>query len=200
MLQAGSCAAQLSLPGLEAKATDALFFAICPDSAAATGALTIAERCRKECGLEARPFVSSRLHVSLLGVGEYAGLPRDVVARGQEAAAGVVAASFEISFDRAGSFNGLACNWPLVLFADRSSTALKALRRSLAQLLARAGLRARGQNAYTPHITLLYDARWVEARAVEPIAWTARDFVLIHSLVGQGRHIVLGRWPLCGGA
>jgi RNA 2',3'-cyclic 3'-phosphodiesterase len=199
MLQAGSFTAQLSLPGLEAKATDGLFFAILPDVAASGGTLNIAERWRDEYGLEGRPFASHRLHVSLLGVGEYAGLPRDVVARGHEAVAGIAAAPFEIRFDRIGSFNGVPGNWPLVLFADRAATALKALRRSLAQTLARAGLRARGRRAYTPHMTLLYDARWIEAQAVEPISWTAREFVLVHSLLGRGRHIVLGRWPLRGG-
>jgi 2'-5' RNA ligase len=31
---------------------------------------------------------------------------------------------------------------------------------------------------------------------VAPIAWRAREFVLVHSLLGQTRHIPLARWPL----
>jgi 2'-5' RNA ligase len=49
---------------------------------------------------------------------------------------------------------------------------------------------------FTPHLTLLYDNRYVEGRDVEPIAWSVREFVLIHSVLGKTRHIHLGRWPL----
>jgi 2'-5' RNA ligase len=47
-------------------------------------------------------------------------------------------------------------------------------------------------------MTLLYDDRSVAEQAVETIGWTAREFVLVHSLLGQTRHIPLGRWPLRG--
>ena len=50
----------------------------------------------------------------------------------------------------------------------------------------------------TPHVTLLYDDVLVEERAVEPIRWTVREFVLVHSLLGQTRHVPLARWPLGG--
>jgi 2'-5' RNA ligase len=38
----------------------------------------------------------------------------------------------------------------------------------------------------------------VARRAIEPITWTVNEFVLVRSLVGQGRHEVLARWPLHG--
>jgi 2'-5' RNA ligase len=38
----------------------------------------------------------------------------------------------------------------------------------------------------------------LEARAVEPIRWTVREFVLVHSLLGQTRHVPLARWSLGG--
>jgi 2'-5' RNA ligase len=47
-----------------------------------------------------------------------------------------------------------------------------------------------------PHVTLLYRRAAAFKRAVDPICWTATDFVLIHSIVGAHRHIELGRWPL----
>jgi RNA 2',3'-cyclic 3'-phosphodiesterase len=198
MLLANSVAAQLSLPGLDAAPTDRLFFAIRPDPLGAHRATEIAGRLRSQHALEGKPFGMRRLHVSLHFLGAYAGLPRDIVARGCDAAASLVAAPFEISFDRAGSFAGGAGQHPLVLFARRAPASLIELRRAIGEVAARAGLRGRGPRTYTPHMTLLYDARSIEGCAVEPVSWTAREFVLIHSLVGRGRHIALGCWPLDG--
>jgi 2'-5' RNA ligase len=45
-------------------------------------------------------------------------------------------------------------------------------------------------------MTLLYDRRAVAERPVEPIRWRVRGLVLLRSLVGQGRHQVLARWPI----
>jgi len=47
-------------------------------------------------------------------------------------------------------------------------------------------------------VTLLYDDVLVQERAVEPIRWTVSEFVLVHSLLGQTRHIPLARWSLGG--
>lgn len=49
---------------------------------------------------------------------------------------------------------------------------------------------------FTPHVTLLYDDRSVAPQAIEPIAWTVREFVLVHSLLGRTEHRILGRWSL----
>jgi len=61
--------------------------------------------------------------------------------------------------------------------------------------LAKAGVGARQS---TPHLTLLYDARRVAEQPITRIGWTMREFVLVHSLLGQKRYIPLGKWPLCG--
>jgi RNA 2',3'-cyclic 3'-phosphodiesterase len=50
--------------------------------------------------------------------------------------------------------------------------------------------------AFTPHVTLAYDPQEVPLQAIEPIRWVVSEFVLVHSLIRQTRHIVLGRWPL----
>jgi hypothetical protein len=31
---------------------------------------------------------------------------------------------------------------------------------------------------------------------VETVGWSVREFVLVHSLLGQTRHVLLARWPL----
>jgi 2'-5' RNA ligase len=46
---------------------------------------------------------------------------------------------------------------------------------------------------------MLYDGRLVAGQPVEPIRWVVREFVLVHSLLGQTRHEVLGRWALRDG-
>jgi 2'-5' RNA ligase len=43
---------------------------------------------------------------------------------------------------------------------------------------------------------LLRDQLRAKPLRVNSIVWTVRDFVLIHSLLGQTKHVHLGRWPL----
>jgi 2'-5' RNA ligase len=45
---------------------------------------------------------------------------------------------------------------------------------------------------------LLYDDHRIPDQPVEAISWIVREFVLVCSLHGQGRHIPLARWPLRG--
>jgi hypothetical protein len=47
-------------------------------------------------------------------------------------------------------------------------------------------------------IPLLYDSRVVRELRIEPILVDVRDFVLVHSMIGQQKHIELARWPLRG--
>jgi 2'-5' RNA ligase len=46
------------------------------------------------------------------------------------------------------------------------------------------------------HMTLAYGGDDVSEPLAEPVHWVAHEVVLVHSLVGQGRHLQLGRWPL----
>ena len=77
-----------SAPRPNADAMD-LFFAILPALAAATQPRTdLARRLRDEHGLRGKPLATERLHVSLLGLGEYAGPScTGIVAVASEAAA-----------------------------------------------------------------------------------------------------------------
>ena len=52
------------------------------------------------------------------------------------------------------------------------------------------------ERSFTPHLTLLWADRCVEAYPIAPITWTVRDFVLVLSLPGQSRHIHVGHWQL----
>ena len=187
---------QLSLPGLAAAPTDRLFFALLPEPPAAVQAGEITEALRTPCGLTGKALPPRRLHVSLHHVGDFAGLPKEVVARAQEVGEGLRQAGFPIRFDRAGSFRNRRRAMPLVLRGGSGVIPLIAFQDALGKAMARHAFRHVPSNHYTPHMTLLYDTRYVEAREVTPVEWTAKDFVLIHSFIGKSKYETLGRWAL----
>jgi 2'-5' RNA ligase len=63
----------------------------------------------------------------------------------------------------------------------------------LGAALTRSGLRRVTNTNFTPHVTLLYDARSVDEHPIQPIDWTVTEVVLIRSMKG---HAYLGRWLL----
>lgn len=50
--------------------------------------------------------------------------------------------------------------------------------------------------AFTPHMTLLRDEQLLPEQPIDPIVWTARKFVLVHSLLGRTTHHHLAHLPL----
>jgi 2'-5' RNA ligase len=81
-----------------------------------------------------------------------------------------------------------------VLRSQAGSESLIAFQQALGAAMLRAGLRP--DRSFTPHVTLLYDDALVTETPIEPIRWTVGELVLVHSLLGQTRHIPLARWPL----
>ncbi len=192
---------QLAFPGFGADVapTDRLLFAIFPSAEAAAQADGVAQSLRQALGLAGRPLAVDRLHVTLHHLGDYVGLPNGVVEAARQAAAAVTAAPFEVVFDRAASFASRPGGNPFVLQGEPGGLAeLSAFRRDLGEALARVGLGRWAKPQFTPHMTLLYDDKVVEARPVEPVRWTVGEFVLVHSLLGKTRHIPLARRPLNG--
>jgi 2'-5' RNA ligase len=99
------------------------------------------------------------------------------------------------------SFAGSPKNKPFVLRGnernDGGLAALTGFQKAFYLAMCRAGLQGpRSTAKFAPHVTLMYDSQGVPEQAVEPIRWSAHDFVLVHSLLGQTRHIHLGRWPI----
>ena len=193
---------QSSLPGFGAvpqQPTDRLFFAIFPDANASARIAQLAQQLRGEHELHGRPLAPERFHVTLHHLGDYAGVPRDVVAMADKAATAVTTmAPFEVAFDRVASFSSAPRNRPFVLRGGDGVAALMEFQQALGMAMKKAGLGRWAKPGYTPHVTLLYDDRSVAEQAVETISWTAREFVLVHSLLGQTRHVALARWPLRG--
>lgn len=178
------------------KITDRLFFAIFPDAACAARIARLAQDLRLQLGLNGNPFRTERFHVTLNFLGDFSGVPHDVVAMAATAAAAVATAPFEVAFDRASSFGGKSGGRPFVLRGGEGIAALTRFQRALGVSLTKAGLAAEKERHYTPHLTLLYDDRTIAERAVETIRWTVHEFVLVHSLLGRSQYTPLERWPL----
>jgi RNA 2',3'-cyclic 3'-phosphodiesterase len=173
-----------------------LFFSIFPDALTAFRIAQIARRCRRDLGLRGEPLAASRLHISLQYLGRYLEMPETVVAKARAAAARVRMPPFAVMLDRAISFSGRADNYPLVLLGDDGVVGLRMLYRSLGAQMRKVGLRARSD--FTPHMTLIYDSRRIDEEPIEPICWTVGELVLVQSLIGETKHVRLGRWPLRG--
>jgi 2'-5' RNA ligase len=189
-------AEQLSFSGFEPPRTDRLFFAIQPDPRAAGRTEAIANALRDKCGLAGKPLTPKRLHVSLYHLGDYAGLPGDIIVKAGKAAAAVAEAPFGVAFDSALSFSRKRGKLPLVLGGGDSLMLLAGFHHALGEAMARNGLGRFVPSGFTPHMTLLYDSRYVAARQIEPVTWTVREFVLIHSLLGRTKYVPLARFPL----
>jgi len=187
---------QASFPGFApAAATDRLFLAVFPDPATVAQLSALAAGQCARHGLRGKPLLPERLHVTLLHLGDWAGLPPGVVDATMKAAARVRAAPFDVAFDRVASFDGRRDKLPFVLRAEGGNAPLRAFQADLETQLREAGVAPAGIG-FEPHVTLAYDARKVAAEAVSPIRWRVDEFVLVHSLLGKTRHVRLGRWPL----
>jgi 2'-5' RNA ligase len=177
--------------------TDSLFFAIYPDAAAAARIAQLALGLNIEHGLTGKPAGTDRFHVTLHHLGAFAGLPEDIVARAKEAASKVPMPPVDVTFDRVSSFPGRRNKKPFVLRsgADANAIALHDFQQTLGIALQTAGLAVKVNSRFTPHVTLLYDERHLGEQRVEPIRWTAHEFVFVRSLLGRSQYVQLARWP-----
>jgi RNA 2',3'-cyclic 3'-phosphodiesterase len=187
------------LPGLQFNPElDLLFFAL---RVAAESAVRVVQLCDRLCHqneLRGPRIATDLLHVTLRGVGAYDGLPNFIVERACEAGAAVSTPPFPLMFDRAMSFNGGRGKRPLVLCPSYDLAGLFKLHFVLGEAMKRARIGRHLRSHFAPHMTLLCDGRGVRELPIEPILMNVRDFVLVHSIIGQHKHIELARWPLRG--
>lgn len=168
-----------------------------PDDTAAQSAQALSLRLCREQGIKPRADAIKRFHVTLFHVGDFNGLPDATLAQACKAAALVQAEPFQIRFDRVASFRGAPRRLPVILLGHDEAGALGGFHAKLEAQMHRAGLVEPGtRRRFTPHMTLLYGHQAVQEQGIEPIGWLAKEFVLIRSLIGQGRYIVLDRWAL----
>jgi 2'-5' RNA ligase len=184
-------------PEDRARPDDRIFFAALPDAGAKA---EMARHVSRVCGdrVMTNGFDAARLHVSLCFLATGADLTPQIEQRASDAASTVRMRPFTVAFNCIARFSKGDGKRPLVLLGDEGVAGLTALQRSLGTAMRNAGLGHREQPGYTPHVTLLYGTFPIEEQTIEPIRWTVRDFVLVHSHRGEGRHSHLGHWPLRG--
>ncbi|MDN7180028.1 2'-5' RNA ligase family protein [Caballeronia sp. SEWSISQ10-4 2] len=155
-----------------------------------------AQHLRIEHGLKRRPLPIGHFHVTLHSIDTYPYFPQRVASTLEAVAATIRMPPFDIILDLARSFHRTDHDRPFVLLGSDGAAALKEFHGALGTTLKKAGFNCNSTSSFTPHLTLLYDKREVDERAIEPVRWTAREFVLVDSLVGQTKHVQLARWPL----
>ena len=191
---------QLCLPGIAAPPpeTDRLFFALLPDPTAAQEIHSLASEVRRANNLKCRLTVKHRLHLSLQHLGDHAGFPTPWANAARRAAGRVSFPAFELQLDRMLTFSGRARErrpLPCVL-TSTSDTCIHRLHEALVPAMQACGIAVRPR-AFTPHVTMFYDETIIDERAVAPICFTVREFVIVHSRIRAGMpYQLLGRWPL----
>jgi len=170
-------------------AADRLFFAVLPDPDTAARIADLAGRLRDHHGLAGKVLKPEHFHVTLFHVGDGVGLPPDVVDVVSERSACLSMPAFRVAFDRVGSFR----NGAFVLRGDDGTIGLEVLHQRLSDAL---DGRPRPARPFTPHLTLLRDNQHVAEHPITPIAWTVREVVLVHSLLGRTAHRHIARLPL----
>lgn len=174
----------------------ALFFALLLQTSDQQTLTAFAHERRRREGLTGTPTPAHRFHLSLHAIGSYAELPDRVTRSCTEAAASLEASAFAVAFDRTMTFATHQPAKPFVLCASDGMMALEGLHERLGQALWRVGLGDHVSRRFTPHITLLYDARCAPERLISPLIFRFDSFVLIHSLVDPRRHVHVARWRL----
>lgn len=172
-----------------------VFFAIMPDATTGRAILRRVAPTRRKYGFTGRAVPARRLHVSLhnLGCFEFPVQP-DIIEAACQAAATFRFPAFDVTFDRALSFRRRDEN-PYVLTGSTGLETLRSFHAGLGKSLAnKLGIHA--ARSFTPHLTLLYDAKLVPAHDIQPIGWKVEEFALIRSLLGRGRYEISGRWKL----
>jgi len=192
---------QLALPGADPPrvSLDTLFFALQPAADTADHIAQLASQLRADCGVHGKLRPTEVFHVTLHFLGGFAGLPRTLIEDASRAAAILSMPAFDVEFDRALSFSGRPRNVPLVLAGGEGVAGVTALYDALGKELLKAAVRTLGGGSgYTPHLTLLHGDRAITERRVSAVRWRVREFVLVRSFHGQGRHEVLQRFALGG--
>lgn len=149
-------------------------------------------------GLGGRRVAAARRHVSLTALGAFHAVPMQVVEGACRAVRAVRAPPFRIAFNRLGTWGRGEGARPIVLHGDDGVIGAEALHRAIHAALAEPGISRGAAPPIWPHMTLSRDRVELPEQVIAPVIWPVREFVLVHSVFGQARHNLLGRFPLAG--
>ena len=168
-----------------------LFFALWPDDDVRARIVRATAAAVAESG--GRVIPPDNLHCTLLFLGH---TPHSRLEQATAAAYRVRCRRFRITFDQIETF---ARSHVVAVTSSAPPGEASELADSLRAQLA--GLVRDEDREFRPHVTLARDARRRSAsRAVDPIEWPAREFVLVESNMTRTGSIyaVRERWPLAG--
>jgi len=163
-----------------------LFFAIRPPEA--TRSYFLEEQFCFGPGHAVRP---DHLHLTAAILDDYGIFPKAAAERLKAIGDAIVGDQFPIVLDQVA-----ASEHSVVMIPSEPLRTFHAFQQGLAKAMARAGLGLRRNWRFSPHVTLLYRRGAPLRQWTDALSWTATEFVLVHSLLGQTRHEVLARWPL----
>ena len=172
------------------------FFALQPDDPASDEIDRVSERLMRERPWLGAPMARRRRHVSLTSIGRDEAPMDDWAGRAVRAVVQIRRPAFDVAFNRLAGFAGGGDLRALVLRGDEGVAGVDHLQATIQAALADAGLAPRRSRPFEAHLTLARGRDASDETFIRPIRWTVREFVLIHSYVGQGRHEIAGRFPL----
>ncbi|KAB8062844.1 MULTISPECIES: RNA 2',3'-cyclic phosphodiesterase [Janthinobacterium] len=160
--------------------TPRLFYALWPDDA------TRAALAAWQTQLQGQPVRPEKLHLTLAFLGQRpaSDLPALLAILAQ-----MPARAMPLLFDHASHFTKLALAWAALA---QPSPALLDLRAACMRALAQQALAPRFEHdRFTPHVTLARQAPPPASQDFAPIAWQARELVLVESLKSSGDYRIL---------
>jgi 2'-5' RNA ligase len=175
--------------------TNKLLILVKPDEDAAVRIARIADELAAYLGFTGRLVRPELLHFTIHPIGLYAGVPRSIVDAVGLCANTVRMRPFTVSLNVARNFHRKSGIPLIVLCGDDGVLGLRTLHDALGAALTKTLGSAR-RSSFEPHMTLSYRAMRIPDTPIEPINFTIREFTLVNSLVGQGRHVTLSRWRL----
>ena len=169
-----------------------LFFALRPPGTVGAIIDTLGTRLQRVHRLHGAKIARACLHATVAAAQDQRHSPQEIIARARSAGQRVRYKPFNLRFEWTQSFDVHRDRHPFVLRGDLK--VLRDFRQHLCAEMAQTGLAV--ANSYTPHVTLLWADRRVEAYPIAPIDWPVTDFVLVSSVFGQSRHDILDHWQL----
>jgi 2'-5' RNA ligase len=173
-----------------------VYFAFKPEPDVIDQVVPVGNHVRAKHGLTG--IVSpSVLHMTICGIGYFPVLPEKRVETACRVAGRQITKPLEMILNRVRTHRNWTGKPPLVAFADSGVPRVDLFRHAFIADLRRSGF-SFTKKLPDPHMTLFYDHHVIAEEPIDPIRWVVRDFVLVHSIYGEGRHEVLGQWPLRG--
>lgn len=178
------------------------FFALEPPLAARALIVEQADRIAREHALGGLAVKFSCLQMMLCGTSRAGRLQAPLLPTLSRAAEVVRGATVEVGFDRFATLRAGSDSHALVLRAtSQTGFALRALRTAIGRAQYAQGLPSPAASRFEAHVTV----RWMPHPlagdiTIDPVAWQAREFVLVRSLAGRGVQEVVERWPLADAA